>query len=315
MLRLTLSSLVLLILLGCAPRPTATPVGDIPATPLHTPTAPETVAPTPTDTNVPPTATATAVPPTRTAVPPTNTAIPPSNTPVPPTATHTPQPTGTNTPPPTEAVTIGGVCAPPPEDYSRVTLARHTVNRRTYAMLENAQSLYHGRGSMFLLVQGSYSTSTQASFGTHAGGGAVDIWAVVPSNTSVLLEDIDAMVLALRQSGFAAWFRPANLLYQGMSPHIHAIAIGDAELSEEAAVQLTGDEGYFRGRSGLPQEEFRLPDPHDGPILCDWMVAAGYSLLPYGEGDALETPTETAIVNSVAECVPPTEDYSRLTID
>jgi hypothetical protein len=205
---------------------------------------------------------------------------------------------------------VSGVCAPPPADYTRVTVARHTVNRRTYAMLENAQSLYNGRGSVFLLIQGSFTTSTQASFGTHAGGGAVDIWAVDPADTSSLLEDIDAMVLALRQAGFAAWFRPANSLYQGMSPHIHAIAIGDAELSSEAITQLTGDEGYFRGRAGLPQEQFLAPDPHGGPILCDWMVAEGYSLLSYGS-----TPAPDPVADTVAECQAPTDDYSRIVVD
>lgn len=304
---------IFVLLSACTSRPNATPIGDIPATPLNLPSpTTQAVVQAPTDTtNTPPTV--TQVPPSPTSVPPTDTALPPSNTPLPPTETNTPEPT--NTPTSTEAVTVSGVCAPPPEDYTRITLARHTVNRRTYAMLENAQSLYNERGSMFLLIQGSFTTNTQASFGTHAGGGAVDIWAVDPSNTSLLLGDIDAMVLALRQAGFAAWFRPANMLYQGMSPHIHAIAIGDTELSEEAEAQLVGDEGYFRGRAGLPQEEFRLPDPHDGPILCDWMVAAGYSLLPYGKGDAIESPASDPVVNNVAVCQSPTEDYSRITID
>lgn len=316
MSRLCVILFILLFLSACTSRPDATPVGDIPATPLNVPSPTiQAVVQAPTDTNTPPTATATLRPPSPTAIPPTDTALPPTATPVPPTETNTPEPTSTNTPVSTEAVTTGGVCAPPPDDYTRVTLARHTVNRRTYTMLENAQSLYNGRGSMFLLIQGSFTTSTQASFGTHAGGGAVDIWAVDPSNTSVLLEDIDAMVLALRQAGFAAWFRPANMLYQGMSPHIHAIAIGDTELSEEAEAQLVGDEGYFRGRAGLPQEEFRLPDPHNGPILCDWMVAAGYALLPYGEYDSIESSSGDATASLVAECQPPTEDYSRITLD
>lgn len=174
-------------------------------------------------------------------------------------------------------------------------------------MLENAQSLYSGRGSMFLLIQGSYSTSTAASFGTHAGGGAIDIWAVDPSDTSQLLSDIPQMVIALRQAGFAAWFRPANLLYQGMYPHIHAIAIGDEELSQEAIDQLTGTEGYFRGRLGLPQEEFRGADDNGGPVLCDWMVEEGYQLLAYG--DATETGTP------IAGCLPPTDDYTRVTLE
>lgn len=312
--------ITLFFLIACSAQPVATPVGDVPATPFvaASPT-PQAVVQAPTDTNTPPTATATETPlppsPTATEIPAPPTTIPPTDTAIPPTETHTPEPTRTHTPVSTEAVTVRGVCARPSEDYSRVTMARHTVNRRTYEMLENAQSLYNGRGSMFLLIQGSFSTSTQASFGTHAGGGAVDIWTVEPSNTGVLLEDIDEMVLALRQAGFAAWYRPANMLYQGMSPHIHAIAIGDAELSEEAAAQLTGDEGYFRGRAGLPQAEFRLPDPHDGPILCDWMAAAGYSLLPYGEPDGVESSSPDTETPGVAECQPPTDDYSRIALD
>lgn len=302
-------TILVVFITACTSRPEATPVGDIPATPFND-ASPTTVAvvQAPTDTNTPPTATTTPIPPTFTSVPPTATAVPPTDTAVPPTSTNSPEPTSTHTPISTEAVTVRGVCAPPSNDYNRITVARHTLNRRTYAMLENAQSLYNGRGNMFLLIQGSFTTSTQASFGTHAGGGAVDIWVVDPSNTAILLDDIDAMVLALRQAGFAAWYRPANMLYQGMSPHIHAIAIGDAELSVEAEAQLTGDEGYFRGRAGLPQAEFASPDPHGGAILCDWMVAEGYILLPYGEGDGATTA-------AVAECLPPTEDYSRITVE
>jgi hypothetical protein len=127
----------------------------------------------------------------------------------------------------------------------------------------------------------------------------------------VLLEDIDQMVLALRQSGFAAWFRPADSLYVGMFPHIHAIAIGDTELSGEAVTQLTGDEGYFRGRSGLPQEEFRAPDPHGGPIVCDWMTALGYGLMPYAQtGDSSSGASTTA-----EGCHAPPDDYSRVTVE
>jgi len=34
--------------------------------------------------------------------------------------------------------------------------------------------------------------------------------------------------------------------------HIHAIAIGDQELSAAANEQLVGESGYFRGYDGLP---------------------------------------------------------------
>ncbi|HEX8682643.1 MAG TPA: hypothetical protein VF707_10050 [Ardenticatenaceae bacterium] len=144
-------------------------------------------------------------------------------------------------------------------------------------MLDNAQLLYGGRGSMYLLIQGSYAPGLGASFGTHDGGGVVDIWTVDPDDTDQLLEDIPQMVAALRQSGFAAWYRPADMLYIGMKHHIHAVAVGDAELSSAAMAQLTGEHGYFRGRNGLPEVEFAGPDPHGGPILCPWMSELGYN--------------------------------------
>ncbi len=198
----------------------------------------------------------------------------------------------------------GQACARPVNDYDRVTIGRHTVSARTAGMLDNAQALYGGRGSMRLLIQGSYAPGLGASFGTHDGGGAVDIWAVDPNNTDQLLGDIPQMVTALRQAGFAAWYRPANMLYQGMFPHIHAIAVGDAELSEAARAQLTGEHGYFRGRNGLPEVEFAGPDPHGGPILCDWMREMGY-----------QTTSSSSQTATAAVCQPPINDYTRVTVN
>ena len=124
-----------------------------------------------------------------------------------------------------------------------------------------------------LLIQGSYEPGLDASFGTHDGGGAVDVWMVDPNNWNERLSDveIEQIVLAMRQSGFAAWFRPANMLYEGMRPHIHAIAIGDADLSPAAWDQLYAPHGYFAGNNGLPEPEFAGPEPHGEPIVCPWM--------------------------------------------
>ncbi|HEX6385424.1 MAG TPA: hypothetical protein VF177_12195 [Anaerolineae bacterium] len=74
------------------PPPTSTPLPT--ATPV-TPTATDTVEPTPTD---------TAVPPTNTAVPPTNTAPPPTNTAPAPAQPTSPPPPPTEPPPPAEPV-------------------------------------------------------------------------------------------------------------------------------------------------------------------------------------------------------------------
>mgnify|MGYP001420493390 CR=1 FL=1 len=61
-----------------------------------------------------------------------------------------------------------------------------------------------------------------------------------------------------------------------MAPHIHAIAIGDRELSPAAQEQLMGAAGYFRGYNGLPVDP-SLPDEYGGPIICDWMLELGYA--------------------------------------
>ncbi|MCE5208636.1 MAG: hypothetical protein LLG42_10045 [Chloroflexi bacterium] len=57
------------------------------------------------------------------------------------------------------------------------------------------------------------------------------------------------------------------------SPHIHAVAVGDAELSYAAYLQIHGSYGYLAGMDGLPLEEGSDPaiDPHGGPVICNWM--------------------------------------------
>ena len=264
-----------------SPPATMTPSATLSPSPSSIPLRTETATPLPTEKPAP-----------------TETRSPPTVTISPPTATI-------------EPVLTGVECFTPPEVYQRVQVRGHTLSKRTTAMMENAQLLYGGIGSMYLVIQGSYAPGLGASFGTHDGGGAVDIWTVDPNNTGVLLGDIDKMVWALRQSGFAAWFRPANMLYQGMYPHIHAISIGDKELSSGAMSQLTGPQGYFRGRNGLPQPEFMGPDPHRGPILCPWMQAQGYQLLPdnsSGDEPATEVPATAVPATEVpATEVPATE--------
>lgn len=68
-----------------------------------------------------------------------------------------------------------------------------------------------------------------------------------------------------------------NEIYDGSPIHIHAIAIGDQQLSEAAVKQLIGETGYFRGMTGLP-EHIAPPslDRHGGPVICKWMLNSGY---------------------------------------
>ena len=211
-------------------------------------------------------ATATASPiSTQTSVPPTRTAT------IIPSPTWTPLPTTTPEP-------LG--CQKPPEDYTRVQVNGWTINQRTMAMLAHAQELYGGEIELtgYAITQGSYHDNGAASFGTHLGGGAVDLSVLRRDTYTVLWDDIDPLLHALRVAGFAAWLREYGELYPDSPIHIHAIAIGDKELSQPAQDQLTGPAGYFRGFDGLPVPEGKAPKPdrYGGPVLCQWMIDLGY---------------------------------------
>jgi hypothetical protein len=192
---------------------------------------------------------------------------------IPPTSTTTAIPTSTSTPEP-----MG--CQKPPDDYTRVDVNGWTINQRTLTMLAHAQELYGGEIELtgYAITQGSYHDNGAASFGTHLGGGAVDLSVMRRDTYTVLWDDIPVLIHALRTAGFAAWFRDYGELYQDSAYHIHAIAIGDQELSSAAQEQLTGPAGYFRGYIGLPIETYGAPQPDQfgGPILCQWMVDLGY---------------------------------------
>jgi hypothetical protein len=228
-----------LLVAGCL-----TPYTEAPSTALFTPTS---------------TATETPIPLTLTATP------SPTVTPIP-TQTLTPEPLG---------------CQKPPENYTRVEVTSgQTINQRTLAMLAHAQELYGGEIELtgYAITQGSYSDAVAASFGTHSGGGAVDISVLRRGTYTVLWDDIDPLLRALRVAGFAAWLREYGELHADSPIHIHAIAIGDGELSPAAEEQLTGEVGYFRGYSGLPVAMYGAPTPdrYGGPIICQWMIDLGY---------------------------------------
>ena len=128
----------------------------------------------------------------------------------------------------------------------KVTVDGKTLNKRTANMLHRAEQRL---GEDLYVVQGSYNAGgVSASAGTHDGGGALD---VSPTDHP------DKVVKQLREVGFAAWHRTPD---QGpWNEHIHAIAIGDREMSSGAHNQVTA---YYNGRNGLANN---LPD--DGPRL------------------------------------------------
>jgi hypothetical protein len=195
------------------------------------------------------------------------------------TPTFTITPTWTNSP-----TSEPAGCLKPPEDYSRITINGWVLNRRTYAMLQHAADLYRGEIEItgYAITQGSYHDNGTASFGTHLGGGAVDLSVMRKGTFTILVGEIPKLVQALRLAGFAAWYRIADEIYPGSPYHIHAIAIGDKELSQAAQDQLTGAAGYFRGNSGLPLKNGKpTPDRFGGPIICQWMIDLGYKDLRY----------------------------------
>lgn len=202
-----------------------------------------------------------------------------TQTPIPPTLTATQPPTFTPVPSPTSTPEPLG-CQKPPEDYTRVEINGQTLNQRTLTMLAHAQELYGGEIELtgYAITQGSYTNAVDASFGTHAGGGAVDLSVLRRETYTVLWDDFEPLIRALRAAGFAAWVRDYGELHLDSPIHIHAIAVGDQELSSAAAEQLTGEAGYFRGSSGLPVAMYGAPTPdrYGGPILCQWMIDLGY---------------------------------------
>lgn len=122
---------------------------------------------------------------------------------------------------------------------TRVVWRGEQLNQRTVAMVQAAEKLAK---LQFTIMQGSYNKGgVTASAGTHDGGGAVDVAAA-----ALTAAQRKAVVLALRQVGFAAWLRtPA----QGKWPyHVHAIAAGDKDLSRGAAHQIAE---YRRLKNGL----------------------------------------------------------------
>lgn len=121
----------------------------------------------------------------------------------------------------------------------RTTYTGKTVNERTRRMLAAADAKV---AFSLVLSQGSYNPGGEAaSAGTHDGGGVVDV-----SVGKLTTTQRWKAVHALRAVGFAAWLRTPS---QGDWPyHIHAVAIGDTDMSTVARDQVAD---YYAGRNGL----------------------------------------------------------------
>lgn len=125
-----------------------------------------------------------------------------------------------------------------------------TVDYMTAAALEAAKKEF---GGDFHIMQGSHSHDVAASGGTHGGGGVVDI--------SVADGNWEGAVTALRKIGFAAWIRNVDGYGQaGSGAHIHAVLIGNDQLSPEAQTQvqsyLNNDDGLAGSRADDSTREY-----------------------------------------------------------
>ncbi|MFI9009080.1 peptidoglycan-binding protein [Actinosynnema sp. NPDC053489] len=144
---------------------------------------------------------------------------------------------------------------------SRVTYRSASMNTRTKAMLVEAERLL---GRSLGITQGSYNPGgVPGSAGTHDGGGALDV-----SVSGMTAATRTTVARVLRQVGFAAWVRtPA----QGFDYHIHAIALGDPDLSTGAQHQA-GD--YYLGFNGLADR-----GADDGPVVTPKLTWEEYQRL------------------------------------
>lgn len=94
------------------------------------------------------------------------------------------------------------------------------------------------------IMQGSWSSGTAASAGTHDGGGAIDVGLRDPSGN--LRSGWEQMwtVRNLRRAGFRAWRRTPG---QGFAYHVHGILAGDPLVSSAAAKQLVQWDDHQNG--------------------------------------------------------------------
>ncbi len=174
-------------------------------------------------------------------------------------------------------------CWQPPDDYTRLIINDQSLNTRTYNMLQQAALLYDGEIDVAgeAIIRGSYRNDTLESIDPHLGGGVVDISVTRPKTDKVLYSEVEPLIRALRTVGFAAWLRDSDESGSGSGVYIHAIAIGDIDLSPADQEQLTGSGGYLRGNaSQLIISGNSGHDQHGGPVICRWMVDAGYADSP-----------------------------------
>lgn len=121
------------------------------------------------------------------------------------------------------------------------------INARTRANLTEVERL---AGVTLTVIKGQKIAQGDSSAGTHDGYGVVDLrtsgWSTATR---------ESVLKAARETGNAAWYRTVAQGFDG--PHIHAVLMGDPDLSPSARRQVTA---YRNGHNGLANN-----GPDDGP--------------------------------------------------
>jgi len=134
---------------------------------------------------------------------------------------------------------------------TKVVFRGVTLDDRSVLMIQWAE---RKANFIFKIAQGSYSTGVAASAGTHDGGGAVDF-----SVNLMLPAKRNKMLNALKDAGFAAWYRTKADGFS--SAHVHAVAIGCVDLAPLAKFQVTAFDKNQTGLKGNAADVTYRPNP------------------------------------------------------
>ncbi|WP_294981668.1 hypothetical protein [uncultured Microbacterium sp.] len=142
------------------------------------------------------------------------------------------------------------------------------VTRRTRAMLQAVEDIV---GFQVLIGQGSYNAGGVKASGSTHDREAIDIRIRTYDASGRLVrltkKQRVALVVALKQVGFACWHRPQSDLW---GEHIHALPIG-GDLSPAAAAQVIA---FDRGRDGLTGNRADATYRVEPPVQWDYRKGA-----------------------------------------
>ena len=126
------------------------------------------------------------------------------------------------------------------------------LDDRTVAMVKWAEKVARRK---LTISQGSYNKGgVAASAGTHDGGGVVDF-----SVSEYSPADLRVVLKALKDAGFACWYRPIR---PGVwNQHIHAVAIGCKDLAPIAKRQVVAFDAKRDGLASNARDYSYRPKP------------------------------------------------------